>query len=135
MIQLLVARRATFAPSTIVNVVKIHVGFVTKDLKKEEKENSVVQDHFQLTGKFRGFAHNKCDLNTRNKYASFVPIFFHNFFYYDCHMISEKLLNMATEKGIEIEGDDIVTKSSENCVSVKIGGVKFLNLIDFGLVN
>ena len=46
---------------------------------KDVKENPVVKDHFHLTGKFRGLAHNICNLNTRKAHTSFVPIFFTTF--------------------------------------------------------
>ena len=65
---------------------------------KDLKENPVVRDHCHLTGRFRGLAHNNCDLNTRKARTSFVPILFHNFSGYDCHLIFEKLINMATKK-------------------------------------
>ena len=65
---------------------------------KDLKENPVVRDHCHLTGRFRGLAHNNCNLNTRKAHTSFVPILFHNFSGYDCHLIFEKIINMATEK-------------------------------------
>ena len=99
-----------------------------KGLKLEGvKENPVVKDHCHLTGKFRGLAHNNCNLNTRKVHTSFVPILFHNFSGYDCHLIFEKLINMATEKNLKIKKKDIIAKSSEIYISVKIGCLKFLD--------
>ena len=54
-----------------------------------------VRDHDHLTGKYRGAAHNKCNLNCKKKSSSFVPIFFHNFSGYDCLLIFEELLTSA----------------------------------------
>ena len=62
------------------------------------KDNPIVKDYRHLTGRFRGLAHNNCNLNTRKALTSFIPILFHNFSGYDCHLIFEKLNNMATEK-------------------------------------
>ena len=101
--------------------------FTPKDLK----ENPVVRDHCHLTGRFRGLAHNNCNLNTRKEHTSFVPISFHNFSGYDCHLIFEKLVNMATKKNIKINENDIIAKSSENYISVKIGCLKFLDSYRF----
>ena len=48
-----------------------------KQSKLEDlKENPVVKDHCHLTGKFRGLAHNICNLNTRKAHTSFVPTSF-----------------------------------------------------------
>ena len=95
------------------------------------KENSIVKDHCHLTGKFRGLAHNNCNLNTRKAYTSFVPILFLNFSGYDCHLIFEKLVNMASEKGIKIKEENIIANSSENYISVKIGCLEFLDRYRF----
>ena len=54
-----------------------------------------VRDHDHLTGKYRGAAHNICNINCKQKSSNFVPIFFHNFFGYDCHLIFEELLTQA----------------------------------------
>ena len=98
---------------------------------KNLKENPVVRDHCHLTGKFRGLAHINCNLNTRKAHTSFVPILFHNFSGYDCHLIFEKLVNMATKKNIKLNDSDIIAESSENYVSVKIGCLKFLDSYRF----
>ena len=106
--------------------------FCEKEFKpKDVKENPIVRDHCHLTGRFRGLAHNNCNLNTRKAHTSFVPILFHNFSGYDCHLIFEKLFNMATKKNIKINENDIIAKSSENYISVKIGCLKFLDSYRF----
>ena len=103
-----------------------------KEIKsKDVKENPVVRDHCPLTGRFRGLAHNNCNLNTRKAQTSFVPILFHNFSGYDCHLIFEKSINIASEKNIKINENDIIAKSSENYISVKIGCLKFLDSYRF----
>ena len=98
---------------------------------KDIKENPVVKYHCHITGKFRGLAHESCNLNTRKAHTSFVPILFHNFSGYDCHLIFEKLVNMATKKNIEVNENDIIAKSSEKYISVKIGCLKFLDRYRF----
>ena len=106
--------------------------FFEKKIKpKEVEENPVVEDHCHLTGKFRGLAHSNCNLNTRKAHTSFVPILFHKLSGYDCHLIFEKLVNMATRKNIKINENDIITKSSENYISGKIGCLNFLDSYTF----
>ena len=95
------------------------------------KDNPFVRDHCHLTCRFRGLAHNNCNLDTRKAHTSFVPILFHNFSGNDCHLIFEKLVNTATKKNIKINENDIKAKSSEIYISVKIGCVKFLDSYRF----
>ena len=89
------------------------------------KKNPLIQDHCHFTGGFRGLAHKKHNLNAQKKCVSFVPIIFYNHSGYGCHFF-EKLIKMATEEGVELEGDDIIAKSSENYKSVRMGCVNFL---------
>ena len=98
---------------------------------KDVKENPVVKDHCHLSGKFRGLAHINCNLNARKAHTSFAPILFHNFSGYDCDLIFEKLVNIATKKNIKINENDIIAKSPENYISVKIGFLKFLDSYRF----
>ncbi len=50
-----------------------------------------VRDHDHLTGRFRGAAHNRCNLMLRKTYK--IPVFFHNFRGYDSHLIVKALSN------------------------------------------
>ena len=94
-------------------------------------ENPIVKDHCHLSSRFRGLVQNNCNLNTRKAHTSFVPILFHNFSGYDCHLIFEKLINMATEKKIKVNENDIIAKSSENSISVQKSCLKFLDSYRF----
>ena len=38
-----------------------------------------VRDQCHLTGKFRGPAHSKCNINVTQKQRNFIPFVFHNF--------------------------------------------------------
>ena len=61
-------------------------------LRENPLGDTKVRDYDHLTGKYRGAAHNRCNLNCKKKSSSFVRIFFHNFSGYDCHLIFEQLL-------------------------------------------
>ena len=51
--------------------------------EKFTKDNYKVSDYCHYTGKFRGAAHNVCNIKYRK--PNFTPIFFHNFSGYDAH--------------------------------------------------
>ena len=48
-----------------------------------------VRDHCHVTGKFRGAAHESCNLNL--KLTKNVPVIFHNLRGYDSHLIFNEL--------------------------------------------
>ena len=103
-----------------------------KEIKpKDLEENPFVKGHCHLTGKFRGLAHNNCNLNTRKAYTSFVPILFHNFSGYDCHLTFERIVNIAIAKHIRIKEEDINAKPSQNYISVEIECLRFLDSYRF----
>ena len=56
-------------------------------------ESDKVRDHCQLTGKYRGPAHNTCNMNVTQKESNFILFVFHNFSNYDCHMFFKRLVN------------------------------------------
>ena len=87
-----------------------------------------VRDHDHLTGRCRGAAHNTCNINCKQKSSSFVPIFFHNFSGYDCHLIFEELLTEAYNQNYN---PTIIPKSLENYVSVQVGCLRFLDSYRF----
>ena len=73
------------------------------------KNNDKVRDHCHLTGKYRGPAHNNCNLNLKEK-VNFVPIFFHNLAGFDCHLFIREL----SESDGNIE---CLAKSKEDYIS------------------
>lgn len=50
-----------------------------------------VRDHCHLTGKYRGAAHNDCNLNYR--IPKFIPVYLHNLSGFDCHLFINWFLN------------------------------------------
>ena len=62
----------------------------TKSSSLECKKHYKVRDHCHYTGKYRGAAHNICNL--RYKVPKEIPIVFHNSSIYDYHFIIKELL-------------------------------------------
>ena len=67
-----------------------------------------VKDHCHLTGRYRGAAHNKCNLEY--KIPKFYPVFFHNLSGYDTHMF---IKDLAETRG----GIKCIAKTEENYIS------------------
>ena len=65
-----------------------------------EKEilSDKVRDHCHSTGKYRGPAHNTCNINVEQKDSNFIPFAFHNFSKYDCHMFFKRLVDLKKDK-------------------------------------
>ena len=61
-----------------------------KEFNNNEKKNYKVRDHCHYTGKYRGAAHNICNL--RYKVPKEIPIVFHNVSIYDYHFIIKELV-------------------------------------------
>ena len=63
------------------------------EFRKEDDNYVKVRDHCHLTGKFRGAAHSKCNLEYR--VPKFFPVLFHNLSGYDCHLFIKKLRSVV----------------------------------------
>ena len=61
-----------------------------KEFSNNEKKNYKVRDHCHYTGKYRGAAHNICNL--RYKVSKEISIVFHNGSIYDYHFIIKELV-------------------------------------------
>ena len=57
--------------------------------QKEFGESKKVRDHCHFTGKFRGAAHNICNLQFEK--PKFTPVIFHNLSGYDAHLFVKNL--------------------------------------------
>ena len=56
--------------------------------------NDRVRDHCHISGKYRGAAHNRCNLSYQ--VPKFIPIYFHNYSSYDSHLFVKELSKVAT---------------------------------------
>ena len=71
---------------------------------KQELNTDKVRDHCHVTGKFRGAAHNKCNLKLR--IPGKLPIIFHNLQGYDRHIIFKELNNFDLDIAVIPKGID-----------------------------
>ena len=71
---------------------------------KQELNTDKVRDHCHVTGKFRGAAHNKCNLKLRIPRK--LPIIFHNLQGYDGHIIFKELNNFDVDIAVIPKGID-----------------------------
>ena len=107
--------------------------------KPEEKErdriaNEPVRDHCHITGKYRGSAHRKCDLNLQISAEKIkIPVIFYNLKGYDSHLIIEKLEDIIKERETEEEEKQpldikVIASNAEKYITFSIG--KHLKFID-----
>jgi len=68
---------------------KEYIKAKTCHICEKELGNDRVGDHCHFTGRFRGAAHNGCNLNY--KAPKFIPVIFHNLSGYDSHLFIKKL--------------------------------------------
>lgn len=59
--------------------------------KSFEIGERIAADHDHFTGKYRGPSHDSCNVNAKS--CEFIPILFHNFSGYDCHLFITELSN------------------------------------------
>ena len=71
---------------------------------KQELITDKVIDHCRVTGKFRGAAHNKCNINL--SLPRKLPIIFHNLQGYDGHIIFKELNNFNVDIFVIPKGID-----------------------------
>ena len=59
-----------------------------------------VRDHCHITGKFRGSAHQECNLKLRIKPENIkIPVIFHNLHGYDSYFIMQQIGEIAKKHG------------------------------------
>ena len=103
------------------------------------KEYKKVLDHCHLTGKYRGAAHNKCNLKL--EIPKFIPVIIHNLSGYDSHLFIKNLnktegkiscLANTEEKYITFS-KDIVTGIKENGKPI-IQKIRFIDSFKFYVI-
>ena len=82
-----------------------------------------VRDHFHVTGKFRGAAHNKCNLKLR--ILRKLPTIFHNLEGYAGHIIFKELNNF----NVDI---DVIPKGIDKPISIIVNShITFIDSLQF----
>ena len=81
-----------------------------------------VRDHCHITGKYRGAAHWRCNINFRVNPEMEIPVFFHNLRGYDSHLLLQGT-----------DGSDVkcIPNNKERYMSVTVGKLKFLDSMQF----
>ena len=92
---------------------------------KEELNTDKVRDHCHVTGKFRGAAHNKCNLKSRIPRK--LQIIFHNLQGYDGHIIFTELNNFHVDIALIPKGIDKYMSIIVNRHITFIDSVQFYN--------
>ncbi|KAL9958234.1 hypothetical protein ACROYT_G035222 [Oculina patagonica] len=88
-----------------------------------------VKDHCHITGKYRGAAHNACNLKMRIKpKTDQIPVVFHNLRGYDAHHLMQAMskLSQATQKEVKC-----VANNMEKYITFSFGGLRFIDSLNF----
>ncbi|KAL9957899.1 hypothetical protein ACROYT_G034854 [Oculina patagonica] len=89
----------------------------------------VVKDHCHITGKYRGAAHNLCNLLMRiNPKAIQIPVLFHNLKGYDSHHLMQAMSKISKEAQKEVK---CVANNMEKYITFSLGGLRFIDTFNF----
>ena len=84
-----------------------------------------VKDHCHLTGKYRGAAHNQCNLKLRiNPKTDQIPVVFHNLRGYDAHHLMQAMANLKKEV-------KCVANNMEKYITISVDGLRFIDSLNF----
>ena len=98
--------------------------FIMHKGKMIKIKNHPVRDHCHITGKYRGSAHNNCNLQLRIDPEKLkIPVIFHNLKGYDSHFIIKKL-----EKNTNIS---VIANNFEKYITFKIDNLQFIDSFQF----
>ena len=94
------------------------------NIKENLKANNpfVVRYHCHFTGKYRGAAHQHCNIIYRKTYT--IPSYFHNFTGYDSHHIFKHLSSLE-------KAPKVIAKSLEKFTSMQIGRNQIRDSLQF----
>ena len=103
--------------------------WICKKLINHDDEK--VRDHCHITSKFRGAAHQSCNLNFQ--LAKRIPIIFHNLKGYDSHLIFSVLHKFNLKINIIPNGLEKYMTSLLNKNLVYFDSMQFMNLLFINL--
>ena len=101
-----------------------HCWVCEKEFGRPEEK---VRDHCHITGKYRGAAHNACNIQLQIKVGQMhIPVIFHNLSGYDSHMIMQGIGAMECKDEIEP-----IPYNMEKYMTFKLGSLRFINSMQF----
>ena len=90
--------------------------------------NEKVKHYCKMTGRYLGPAHQSCiDYINKVNLHKFIPILYHNFSKYDCHMFFNELINSTPNKF----NLGVTPRNNEEYMSVNYGCIQFLDSMRF----
>ena len=94
----------------------------SKTLKKVIRN---VEDHCHFTGRYRGCAHDDCNLQFSMRYYK-IPVFLHNLKNYDSHLIIERANELSERAKI-----DVIALNSEKFITFAFKNLCFKDSFSF----
>ena len=94
-----------------------------KILKNKTNSHIKVRDHDHLTGKYRGPAHQYCNLKYGVRHIK-IPVIFHNLRGYDSHLI----IKAFEKSNVRVS---CIPQTSEKFLSFTIGNLQFIDSLSF----
>ena len=91
-----------------------------------DKCREAVRDHCHLTGKFRGAAHNVCNLSyfRINPKKTIIPVVFHNLRGYDAHHLMQEIASVDSNL-------KCIPNNMEKYISFSLGNLRFIDSFQF----
>ena len=89
-----------------------------------------VSDHCHITGKYRGSAHQACNLKLRiNPKEMKIPVIFHNLSGYDSHFIMQEIGSIGKQHNVDI---NCIANNMEEFMAIMLGKhLAFMNSFQF----
>ena len=84
-----------------------------------------VKDHCYITGRYRGAAHNNCNVKLRiNPKTTPIPVVFHNLRGYDAHHLMQEMLQLDKEV-------KCIANNMERYIIFSVGGLRIIDSLNF----
>ena len=91
----------------------------------QKNYRDAVKDHCHLTGKYRGAAHNQCNLKLKiNPKTDQIPVVFHNLRGYNAHHLMQAMANLQKEV-------KCVANNMEKYITILVDGLRFIDSLNF----
>ena len=97
-----------------------------------------MRDHCHITGKFRGAAHNVCNLKLKvSPFLTQIPVVFHNLKVYDSHLIMQEISKIEENneseklKGYNMHKLSCIPNNAEKYISFNLGHLRFIDSVQF----